>query len=302
LPGVSRTPCTLNDDSVDGLAGRPGVGDRQPWRLLWRHIGALPKAVPKRPRQPVMRLPSVEAGDSTRNAVLRKLGIFADLDRSEVALLEELTRDVRISPAKRLITSDQDRPQHLHAILHGWAARLTILPNGSRQITAFLIPGDFCDLQTEILGHMDHSIVALTPCDVAWVPSDKFDQLTSKRPRLTRALWSGTLLDESIARNWIVNIGRRDSYSRLAHLLCELHARMTMVGRAHGKRMDFPVTQEELGDALGLTPVHINRTLKRLRADNLVELSRRVLTIKDHDELIRVAGFDTRYLHFGRRV
>lgn len=134
------------------------------------------------------------------NALLRKLSIFADLNSEEVELLNETTSDVRATAAKQDIISEGARPDHLHLIVQGWAARYKNLPNGTRQIMAFLIPGDFCDLHGKVLGAMDHSIVALTPCKVAWVASDRFDQLTAEHAVLTRALWWGTLLDEAILR------------------------------------------------------------------------------------------------------
>ena len=236
------------------------------------------------------------------SALLRKLTIFADLSPEEVTLLVEATGDIRTTAGKRDIISEGDRPEHLHLIVQGWAARYKMLPNGSRQITAFLIPGDFCDLHGKILRHMDHSIVALTPCKVAWVSSDRFDQLTMDHADLTRALWWGTLLDEAILRNWIVNNSRRGAYERVAHLLCELHARVEIVGLVDNDRLDMPLTQNELADATGLTPVHVNRTLQRLRGDDLIDLSRHVLTIKNIAELKRVAGFDGKYLHIRRRV
>lgn len=236
------------------------------------------------------------------SALLRKLGIFADLTGAEIALLDELTTDVRTTSAKRTIIAEGQRPESLHLIVHGWAARSKVLPSGARQITAFLIPGDFCDLHAKILGQMDHSIVALTNCKVAWIQSDRLDEMTAQHTGLTRALWWGTLLDEAIARSWIVNIGGRDAYARIANLLCEMHARMTMVGLVEADAMDFPITQEELGDATGLTAVHINRTLQQLRSDGLIELSARRLTIKKYAELAEAGGFDPRYLHLNRRI
>src|SRR5262249_27358133 len=141
--------------------------------------------------------------------------------------------------SKRDIISEGQRPDHLHLIVQGWAARYRILSGGSRQITAFLLPGDFCDLHASILKHMDHGITAVTNCKIAWIASDRFDQLTAEHPRLTRSLWWGTLLDESILRAWIVNLGRRDAYQRIAHLICELHCRLSMIGLAEDDRFDF---------------------------------------------------------------
>ena len=236
------------------------------------------------------------------SALLRKLRIFAELNSEEVEVLNDIARDIRTTATKRDIISEGARPEHLHLIVQGWAMRYKVLSDGTRQITAFLIPGDFCDLHVTVLGHMDHSIAALTTCRVAWVSSDLFDRLTADHPRLTRALWWATLLDEAVLRAWIVNLGRRDAYARIAHLLCELHYRLSMVGLTHHDRFDFPLTQTELADATGLTPVHVNRTVQRLRADGLIKLSAKALTITDVGALQQIASFDPAYLHIARRT
>lgn len=118
-------------------------------------------------------------------------------------------------------------------MLEGWAARYEVLPDGARQITAYLIPVDFCDLHVTILRRMDHGILALTPATVAYVAHDKMRALTEKRPELTRALWWATLVDEGVLRAWIVNMGRRDAYERIAHLMCELHVQATSTAKKH---------------------------------------------------------------------
>jgi len=234
-------------------------------------------------------------------ALLRKLSSFVDLNGEEVSLLSRLTTDIRAAPGKRDIYSEGNRPHYLHLIVEGWAARYRILPDGTRQITAFLLPGDFCDLHVSILKRMDHSVTALTNCKVAWIVSDLFDQLTAEHPRLTRGLWWCTLLDEAILRAWIVNLGRRDAYHRIAHQICEMHHRLSMIGLVENGRFDFPVTQVELSDATGLTPVHVNRILKRLRTERIIDLSRKEVCVRNLDTLQRIAEFDPTYLHMGRR-
>lgn len=229
------------------------------------------------------------------NALLKKLGHFGGLDRSEVELLDSLTNDVRSVAPKKDIISEGMRPTHLHVILHGWAARYRMLPNGTRQITAFLIPGDFCDLHASIL-KLDHNVAALSACKVAWIASDEFDRLTATHPRLTRSMLRCTLQNEAILREWIVNIGRRTSYERIAHLLCELRCRLSAVGLVLDDRFDFPLTQAHLADAAGLTAVHVNRVIRRLRTNDLIRLAGNVVTLKDVAALEKVAGFDPRYL------
>lgn len=234
--------------------------------------------------------------------LIARLEIVADLRDEDKALLAGLYDDVRDVAAKRDIISEGERPDHVHLIVEGWAGRYKTLPNGSRQIVALLIPGDFCDLHTAILGQMDHGIVAITKCRVAYISSRELDRLTADHNGLTKALWWSTLVDEAVLRSWVVNAGRRDAYQRIAHLLCEMHVRMKMIGLVSEDRFDLPLTQEELADSAALTPVHTNRTLQRLRREGLIELRSGVLTVLDVPGLREAAGFDPSYLHIKRRV
>ena len=236
------------------------------------------------------------------SALVAKLKTVADLHEADVTKLIALCDDVRVVHAKADILTEGERPDHVHVILEGWAARYKTLGDGSRQIVAFLIPGDFCDLHVAILGHMDHGIVALTRCRVAYIPGTEMDVLTSNHNGLTKALWWATLVDEGVLREWILNVGRRDAFGRIAHLLCEMHARMQMIGLADGDRLALPLTQEDIADATGLTSVHVNRTLQRLRLEGLVEVGSGVLMIPNVRALREVAGFNGNYLHIRRRV
>lgn len=238
-----------------------------------------------------------DAGHSPTNPLISKLEIIASLSEEDRRALWDLCRDVREIPARCDILCDGDRPDHIHIILAGWAARYKVLEDGSRQITAFLIPGDFCDLHVTILRQMDHGILALTPATVAYIPHQAMQDLPLNRPALARALWRATLVDEAVLRAWIVNIGRRDAYGAIAHLLCELHVRMRNVGLVEDGRFSLPLTQEELADALGLTPVHVNRVIQRLRREGLITLQGRQLTVDDLGGLREAAGFDPSYLH-----
>jgi CRP-like cAMP-binding protein len=235
------------------------------------------------------------------NPLIAKLETVAELDDEDRCLLDGLCGEIVEIAAKRDIIADGARPAHVHLILDGWAACYKILPDGSRQFMAFLIPGDFCDIHVTILGAMDHGILALTPCRVALVSGARLDELTMDHSALARALWWATLVDEGVLRAWVVNNGRRDAYAAIAHLVCELHARMKMIGLVEDQRFDLPITQEELADAVGLTAVHTNRILQRLRTDGLIELEEKVLTVLDVEQLSKVAGFDPTYLHVQRR-
>lgn len=234
------------------------------------------------------------------NPVVAKLEMLADVPPDDRETLDRICSKARDLEARRNIIREGDRPDHVHLIVEGWAARFKLLPNGSRQITAFLIPGDFCDLHVTVLGEMDHSIMAITKARVAYIPRSEMEELTD-RPTLTRALWWATLVDEAVLRAWIVNVGRRDAFEAIGHLMCELYVRMKNVGLVADHSFELPLTQEELADALGLTPVHVNRVLQRMRKDGLISLRGGSLTLLDHPRLTKAAGFDPNYLHLRKR-
>jgi CRP-like cAMP-binding protein len=228
--------------------------------------------------------------------LVAKLETLAPLSAEDVVDLTALADNAREMGARRNIIREGDRPDYVHLIVDGWACRYKLLPDGARQITAFLIPGDFCDLHARVLGEMDHSIATLTAGRVAFIERDRMEALT-QRPTLLRAFWWSTLVDEAVLRAWIVNAGRRDAHEAVGHLMCELYVRMRNVGLTTNHAYELPLTQEEIADALGLTPVHVNRVLQRMRADDLITLKSGKLTIHDYRRLQKVAGFSANYLH-----
>lgn len=236
---------------------------------------------------------------SFASPLIAKLETRAPISDEDREALYDLYADAREMGARRNIIREGDRPDHVHLMIDGWGARYKLLPDGARQITAFLIPGDFCDLHVTILGEMDHGIATLTKSRVAYIPRGKMDALT-ERPSLAKAFWWATLVDESVLRNWIVNIGRRDAYEAIGHLICELYVRMKNVGLVEDLRYDLPLTQEEIGDALGLTAVHVNRVLQRLRSEDLISFRRGSLIIHDYERLEKASGFNANYLHIER--
>jgi CRP-like cAMP-binding protein len=231
--------------------------------------------------------------------LVTKLETMAGLAEDDREALAAVCGDPREMGARRSVIREGDRPDHVHLMVEGWAARYKLLPDGVRQITAFLIPGDFCDLHVTILGEMDHSITTLTRAKIAFIPRSQMDALTG-RPGLVRAFWWATLVDEAVLRAWIVNVGRRDAFEAIGHLMCELYVRMKNVGLAADHCFELPLTQEELGDALGLTPVHVNRVLQRMRADELISFKAGLLTIHDYRRLETASGFNANYLHIAR--
>lgn len=239
--------------------------------------------------------------DRDTHPLIAKLQSVADLPADDVDALVGLCDDAREMSARRNIIREGDRPDHVHLMVDGWAARYKLLPDGARQITAFLIPGDFCDLHVTVLGEMDHSIATLTRARVVFIARRRMDALTA-RPGLARAFWWTTLVDEAVLRAWVVNVGRRDAFEAIGHLICELYARMKNVGLTTDYSFELPLTQEELADALGLTAVHVNRVLQRMRADGLIALKGGSLQILDYGRLQSAAGFNPNYLHIEDRI
>ena len=182
-------------------------------------------------------------------------------------------------------------------LLGGFAFRQKLVSDGARQIISFHIPGEFLDLQNCLLDVADHNVQSLNRTSVASVHKGALLDLMESRVNVSRAVWVDTLIDSAIFREWVVNLGRRDARKRIAHLLCELAARLESSGVGDGSAYDFPVTQEQLADATGLTAVHTNRTLQALRKDGLINLSSSKLAILDWDALVEIGDFNERYLH-----
>ena len=230
-------------------------------------------------------------------AVASKLEAFTRLSADDRAALSQVSRNFRYVDARRDVISEGDTPRHVHLVLDGWGCRYKQLPDGKRQIISIFVPGDFCDVNVYILRQLDHSIAAITRLKVAMITPEEMNWLTAERPRITQALWWHELVAAAVQREWTLNLGQRSAYERLAHLLTELYLRLQTVGRAHDGRCDFPLTQNDLADATGLTSVHVNRTLQELRRDGLIELERKQLQILDMERMIDSAMFNPNYLH-----
>jgi CRP-like cAMP-binding protein len=184
-------------------------------------------------------------------------------------------------------------------LLSGFAFRQKLLTDGNRQIISFHIPGEFVDLQHVLLPEADHNVQCLREVEVAVVAKAALLEVMAARPAIARATWMDTQIDASIFREWVVNVGRRDALSRIAHLLCELALRLRAAGQGDELTSHFPITQEQLADATGLTPVHTNRTVQELRRRGLITLTARQLTVLDWPGLADVGDFSERYLHHG---
>lgn len=231
----------------------------------------------------------------------RKLNGFADFGETDQEALEKLFRHSITGRGGEVLIEEGDRPGHVHLLVEGWAYRYKLLPDGGRQILAYLIPGDLCDFQVFLLAEMDHSIGLLSEATIALIEPDEMHTLLTERPIIARALHWASMVDEAISREWLVNVARRDAYDRVAHLLCEMWYRMDAVGLVDHDRLSLPLTQAELGDTVGLTPVSVNRVLQRLRREGVITLRDRQLTILDVGRLKQIAGFNDNYLHRERR-
>jgi CRP-like cAMP-binding protein len=232
------------------------------------------------------------------NAFVRKmLSYTSSLSPDDVDVLERACRINHTYDARHDLIREGDKPGSVIVLLGGWACRYKLLPEGGRQITAFLMPGDFCDMHVAVLDEMDHSIATLTEASVALISRHDMEELIALRPSVTHAFWRTQLVDEGILRAWIVSMGRRNAAERVAHLLCELYVRASLIGLIGDEDFELPLTQVVLADALGLTPVHVNRVLRAFKAKKAVRLTRGKLLIVDTAKLARIAGFDDNYLH-----
>jgi CRP-like cAMP-binding protein len=231
---------------------------------------------------------------------IRKLEGFEPLQAADRAWLLSLIRDTVEVAANQDIVSEGTNPEMVYLILDGLAMRYKVTFEGRRHIFAYLIPGDFCDLHVALLKKMDHSIRTLSPCRVARISPAKIIEMTERHPSLTRALWTCSLVDAATLREWLVNLGQRSASQRIAHLFTEMHVRMKAVGLADNGGFDLPVTQEELADTMGLSNVHVNRSLKELREAGLVTLRNERVSIPDFERLAQYSSFDPSYLHLER--
>src|SRR5215204_2675597 len=233
--------------------------------------------------------------------LIRKLESIVSLDENERATLLNLPLQVMHLKADQDIVREGDRPTRSCALLDGFACTFKVTAEGKRQITAFHIPGDIPDLQSLHLEVLDTSLATLTRCKVGFIQHEALQDLCDRHPRIAKALWRETLIDAAIFRDWTVNVGRREAYARIAHVLCELMVRLQVVGLTQDHTVQIPITQNEFADATGLSNVHVNRVLQALRSDGLIVLRGNTFQVVDWDKLKHAGDFDPTYLHLHRR-
>ena len=229
-------------------------------------------------------------------AFIRMLQKRDTLSDDEIALIKSMPVRRKTFPGGADVVAEHSRPSESCMVLKGIAARGQFLRKGNRQITAFHVPGDFVDLHAYLLKVMDHSVVAMDACEVGFVPHDEIRRVTEQSPHLGRLFWLSTVIDAAIQRTWITCLGRRSATQYMAHLFCELYLRLEAAGIATGFRFDFPLTQAQLADALGLSVVHVNKKLQELRASGLAEWKNGTVAIHDFEGLAELAEFDPTYL------
>lgn len=230
-------------------------------------------------------------------ALARKLESIFPLTQAEEQALAGLPMHVRDLGEDQDIVRVGDRPSQCCLLIEGFAYRYQAMDDGRRQIMSFHIPGEIPDLLSLHLRVMDHNLGTLALSKVGFIAHRDLRRLIRDHPRIGDAFWRDTLVDAAIFRAWMTGLGRRDAYARIAHLLCELVTRMAVVGLATDHTVRLPLTQEEVADALGLSTVHVNRTLQQLRSEGLITWEGKVLAIKDWSRLQQVGEFDPTYLH-----
>lgn len=243
-------------------------------------------------------LPSARSAEwKSSEAVVAKLNRFVTLSDEDRSAVEALCWNTRRVAAQRDIISEGSRPVGVHVILEGWACRYKTLRDGSRHIPAFLLPGDFCDLQAPMLDRMDHGIAAITPVKVATVSHAQMAASALDRPNVMLALHWVTLVDLAVLRTWMVGLSGRSALGRVAHMICELRDRSASVGIGDREEFPFPLTQVELADATGQTAVHANRIVSQLRSSGLADIRNGTVTIINPIALEAAAEYDSNYLH-----
>lgn len=230
-----------------------------------------------------------------------KLEQYASFTSAERERLDALVEGPhRIFRSGETIVAEGRKADAIVLVKSGFVSRCKTLKNGSRQIMAFLIPGDLCDIEVVVLQAMDHDILAMTETTCVLIPTREIEALTSELSTITKALWWNTMTDAAVLRNKIIDQGRRDARERLAHLLYEMLIRYRIVGEATDNSYPLPITQVELADAIGISSVHVNRTLQQLRSEGLIKFEQEMLTVLDVGSLKEAAQFEANYLHLIR--
>ena len=238
--------------------------------------------------------------DLAIDRLLRQLRARDKVSAAEEAALRAVATDVRTYPAGTTIVHEGEHLDSSVLLVEGIMSRFKDLHDGRRQISALHVPGDFVDLHGFTLKRLDHAIRCLTPCRALLFSHKGLTVITEQHPHLTRLLWLLTTIDAAIHREWELSLGSRNAIAKIAHLFCELRARLEVVGLADDSSFGLSVTQAELGECVSLTNVHTNRTLRTLRERGLAIFRQRRVTILDRAGLERIGEFTPDYLYLTR--
>lgn len=228
--------------------------------------------------------------------LLRKLGAFVALSDVELTVLAKLNQRRRTFVAGRDLVHQGQAEQSAYILMSGWACSYKLLADGQRQIIDFQIPGDFLGLRSVVLHISDHNVEPVTDIDVTEVHIADLMDAFSNTPRLATAVFWAVSRDEAMVVEHPVGIGRRDAEERVAHFLLELCARLSLVGLGSRAGYACPLSQYHLADALGLSSVHVNRVLRKLREAKMVTFRNGHVTFDDYDRLVEFADFEMTYL------
>ncbi|MER8923691.1 Crp/Fnr family transcriptional regulator [Mesorhizobium sp. M0320] len=231
------------------------------------------------------------------NILIRKLQTISELAQSDIGILGNISIQEKEYQANEDILREGDKPSLSFVVLDGLIGSTTLTGEGKRQISSFFVPGDIPDLHGLHLSVMDCTFTPLMPARVGFMRHDALRTICDQHPSITRVFWRSTVIDAAIYREWVTNVGRRDAYSRIAHIFCELIVRLRSVGRIEDHVAYLPITQAALGDAVGLSTVHVNRVLQDLRRDGLISTVGSRFQASDWAGLVRAADFDSTYLH-----
>lgn len=233
---------------------------------------------------------------SAFNSLLRKLQQHVPLSAAEQdALLSAFSSSYRVAKGD-LIAQESRAGETLSVLLHGLALSSRSLLHGQSQTLALHLPGDLMDANAFVLGVERATVVAHMPCVVATISHRQLTTLITASPNIGLALWGQMTADAAIAQEWLLGLGQRSALQNAAHFICEVQARYRAAGLPADGAFAFPFTQETLGQILGLSAVHVNRVMKQLRRDRLVQVSRSTVKLLDPDALAALAGFDPIYL------
>ena len=230
-------------------------------------------------------------------AFARKLSRLRALEDADVTAISQLPARLATEPRGSMLVREGDEVTRCCVLIEGFASRHKTARDGSRQIVSFHVPGGILDAQHLLLARADHCVQAVSDVVVAWIPKADLKAVAFSHPNIQEALWIDTLIDASVFRAWVLNVGRRDAKSRIAHMLCEFVTRCQAAGLGSPQRLRLPMTQIQIADATGLTPVHVNRMLRDLTGEGIISRSGGYLSILDWDRMQRVADFSPEYLH-----